>query len=222
MPICNTPLPGKNPVRAGLILAVVVALAVSTLLAWPTTAAAQINRCQRPDGTMAYTDHRCSDIGAVPRLPRSRKTTSGTGRVYRGGCPRNVQDLVYEMTTAIDARDANRLASLYHWVGVSSRGAVAVMDRLDAVGQRPLVDIVMVVPEPAPLPAPLRPGLEPVSTATTAPATAVTAKPGPRPPASREPKPVALRVVQTLANTATPSETVFGLHRYFGCVWITR
>jgi len=31
---------------------------------------------------------------------------------------------------------------------------------------------------------------------------------------------VALRVEQTLANGSTPSRSVFGLHRHFGCWWI--
>ena len=35
-----------------------------------------------------------------------------------------------------------------------------------------------------------------------------------------QPRPVAVRVVQTLDNRTTPSETVFRLHRYFGCLWI--
>jgi hypothetical protein len=32
--------------------------------------------------------------------------------------------------------------------------------------------------------------------------------------------PVALRVEQTVGNSATPARTVFGLTHYFGCWWV--
>src|SRR5690606_11719860 len=43
----------------------------------------------------------------------------------------------------------------------------------------------------------------------------------PVPAPRRQPRPVALRVEQTLAGSATPSRTVFGLRRNFGCLWIS-
>ncbi|MGQ4661549.1 hypothetical protein [Lysobacter sp. F6437] len=193
---------------------VLVALGLSCALAWPPHAAAQVNRCEHTDGTIAYTDHRCRDIGAVERLPSPDRI--GSHRTYRGGCARNVQDLLFEMTTAIDGGDANRLASVYHWAGMSSRGATAVMDRLATVVRRPLVDIVPVVPEPQPPPLP-------VFTRTVGDAGVVeVAEVGERyyPSTVTDARPVALRVVQTLGNGVTPSETVFGLHRHFGCLWI--
>jgi hypothetical protein len=39
--------------------------------------------------------------------------------------------------------------------------------------------------------------------------------------APRRPRPVGLRLEQTLGNTATPARTVFGLRRQYGCFWIT-
>ncbi|MGY0799267.1 hypothetical protein ACW7G0_09470 [Lysobacter sp. A286] len=204
----QTLLPPGLSRRGGL-----VALGLLCALAWSPHAAAQVNRCQHSDGTVAYTDHRCSDIGAVERAPSPAR--GGSRRIYRGGCARNVQDLMFEMTTAIDGGDANRLASVYHWAGMSSRGATAVMTRFAAVVSRPLVDIVPVVPEPEPLPVFTRTVGEPgaaevveVVSERYYPSTVMDAKP------------VALRVVQTLENGVTPSETVFGLHRYFGCLWI--
>ena len=102
------------------------------------------------------------------------------------------------MTAAIDARDANRLAGVYHWVGISGSTSAGLMQRLDAIAQRPLVDIV-----------PVTPGMDGEDAAyypTTIPA--------------RQPQ-VALRVEQTLANGSTPSSTTFGLRRHFDCWWIT-
>lgn len=161
-------------------------------------ARAQVHRCTMPDGTAVYTDRACAALGASAQQPRTALGVGGV-RLYRGGCARNLQDLVYEMTTAIDAGDVNRLAGVYHWVGVSSGSAVALMDRLDAVVRRPLVDIVPVAAHAPDDPA----------GSDLFPQTVV-----------RRP-PVGLRVEQTLANGSTPSRTVFGLRRYLDCWWIT-
>jgi hypothetical protein len=173
-------------------------LALSLLAAaWPTGAEAQVRRCVQPDGDVAYTDHQCAEIGAVER--EAEHGAAGVGRLYRGGCPRTVQDLLLEMTQAIGARDVNHLASLYHWAGMSSGAANAVMDQLDALVQQPLVDIVPVMP----------------------PSSAALAAYGSMAPAGGYGStPVAVRIEQTLADSVTPSRTVFGLHRYFGCLWI--
>ena len=109
----------------------------------PAPAAAQVTRCERPDGSAAFTDRGCAAVGAVERAAGGDRPGR---RMYRGGCARNVQDLLFEMTSAIDSRDANRLAGVYHWTGMSSRGAVTVMSQLDDVVNKPLVDIVPVLP----------------------------------------------------------------------------
>lgn len=177
------------------LLVVVVSL---LLLFCASPVQAQVRRCTASDGSTVYTDRKCMDIGASERLPR--ESAAGTGmRLYRHGCARNLQDLAYEITTAIDARDANRLAGVYHWVGVSSSGAAALMRRLDAIANRPLVDIVPVAVRSA----------ESDIERTYYPSTIPQRRP-----------PVALRVEQTLANGSTPSRTVFGLQRHFNCWWI--
>ncbi len=173
----------------------------------PNTAQAQVRRCAGADGTLVFTDRKCEDVGATERLPRDA-TLPGAGRGYRGGCSRNLQDLIYEMTAAIDSRDVNRLASLYHWVGMSSRGSYGVMGRLDGIAQRPLVDIV---------------ALQPIRriVVQSDDGTRSSVDPGYYPQASANRTPVALRVEQTLANGITPSRTVFGLRRHLGCWWVT-
>ena len=145
---------------------------------------------------------------------------AGRHRIYRGGCTRNLQDLLFEMTTAIDGGDANRLASVYHWAGMSSRGATAVMKRLDVVVGRPLVDIVPVIPELAPPPTRTPVVIGPDKVQSTV-AVVDTAAERYYPSTVTETRPVAVRVVQTLGNGVTPSDTVFGLHRYYGCLWLT-
>ena len=168
---------------------------------WSGRSHAQVHRCTLPDGTALYTDRACATVGAADRVPRTGLGAGGV-RLHRGGCARNLQDLVFEMTTAIDANDVNRLAGVYDWVGASSSSAATLMDWLDLVARRPLVDIV---PVSASVPASDGNGVVP----DLYPQTTV-----------RRP-PVALRVEQTLANGSTPSRTVFGLRRYLGCWWIT-
>lgn len=222
MPYRNARMFHPHVAPAGLALAAVAALALVSLLAWPVPVAAEVSRCERGDGSTAFTDRRCAEIGAVER--QAPRDPAGSHRFYRGGCARNVQDLVFEMSTAIDARDANRLASVYHWAGMSSRTATPVMTRLDALVQRPLVDIVPVLPAPpaATLATWSGPGPGVDSGFDAADAIGGPAVPvaGYQYPSTVGHDPVALRVVQTLDNGSTPSETVFDLHRHFGCVWI--
>jgi hypothetical protein len=171
-------------------------LALTAAWSWPFPAAAQVRRCAGPDGTSIYTDRKCADIGAIDRLPRA--TGAGAARLYRTGCSRNLQDLVFEITTAIDSRDVNRLAGVYHWVGMSSRTGYSVMRRLDAIAKRPLVDIIPI-----------------------APASTEGVDGDYYPQAVVRRAPTGLRLEQTLANGSTPSRTVLGLRRHLGCWWVS-
>lgn len=167
-------------------------LALSAL--WAMPAHAQVRRCTGADGTAIYTDRRCADVGASDRVPHA--TPGGPARFYRGGCARNLLDLVYELTAAVDSRDVNRVAGLYHWVGMSSSGAMAVMDRLDLIARRPLVDVVPVYPASA------------------------DGEGDYYPQATVRRAPIGLRLEQTLSNGSTPSRTMLGLRRYLGCWWV--
>ena len=177
-----------------------VLFAALVLSAWlpAAPAPAQIRHCVTPEGQEVYTDRRCADIGAVERRPRPTGDTHVAMRLYRGGCARTVQDLVFEMTTAIDSGDVNRLAALYHWPGMSASGATATMQRLEAIVQRPLVDVATVVP----------PGPD-GEDGSYYPHTATTGQ-----------APVGVRLQQVLDNGATPSQTVFGLRRHLDCWWV--
>ncbi|MFC3550908.1 hypothetical protein ACFOLC_07735 [Lysobacter cavernae] len=181
-------------------------LVLSLALAGAPPGYAQVHRCTGADGNEVFTDRQCTDIGGVEQL--SRAPAVAGARAARGGCARNLQDLMFEMTSAIDARDANRLAGVYHWTGMSGSGAYAVLTRLDALVQRPLVDIVPVLPDVA------------AAAAGDAGVDAPAIDGDYYPQASVRQSPVALRVEQTLANGSTPSRTVFGLQKHFGCWWI--
>lgn len=174
---------------------------------WSGAADAQVRRCATVDGQTLYTDRRCEDLGAVERLQRD---ASGGGHhlPYRGGCTRQLQDLIFEVGSAIDAHDANRLAGVYHWPGLSSRSGYAVVGRLEAIARRPLVDIRALRPAPR----------EPEADGGDS----TTRLDGDYYPqlASRRP-PTALRIEQTLSDGVTPSRTTFGLRRHLGCWWIS-
>ncbi|HEY5850526.1 MAG TPA: hypothetical protein VIT62_07150 [Lysobacter sp.] len=158
-----------------------------------------------------FTDRACPDVGAVEQPPQAPPTAGAKAR--SGGCARNLRQLVQEINGAFDARDANRLAGVYHWAGMSGSTAYAVLARLDALVQLPLVDIVPVIPA-EPLDAPID---APMADSDAVPIS----MDGSEPPAPRPRRaPVALRVEQTQANGITPARTVFGLQKHFGCWWI--
>jgi hypothetical protein len=180
-------------------------LLMSVLLvaaAWQPVAA-QVRKCTTPEGMDIFTDRQCPDVGAVEQPPKPAPVTGS--RAHAGGCARSLRDLVQELNGAFDARDANRLAGVYNWNGMSGSAAYAALERLDALVQRPLVGIYPVMPA------------EPADTSTETSFSEDGTEPAP--PRPRQ-APVALRVEQTLANGSTPSRTVFGLQKYFGCWWI--
>ncbi len=189
---------------------VLMLLTLSALSVFIEAAPAQqggVRRCTMVDGTTLYTDKACADLGAVPRLPRTSDSGSRLN-LYRGGCSRTLSDLVYQITSAINAEDVNRLAGVYEWSGASNASAHRTLNRLEAIVKRPLVDIVAVRPAPPPL-LDEEGRLVDYNSDGYYPRTTV------------RQRPVGLRLEQTLANGATPSRTVFGLRRNYNCFWIT-
>lgn len=174
----------------------IVVCAVFVWALWPIDADAQVRRCVAPTGGVIYTDRRCEDIGAIERAAPERPT--GVRRSVATTCARSVQDLVYEVTSAFDAQDPNRLASVYHWVGVSNRNGYRMMERFSTMVKRPLVDVV-----------PVTRGGDTFGTTGTLE--------GPPPTPIRL---VGLRIEQTLGNSVTPVRTTFGLQKHVGCWWL--
>lgn len=185
-------------------------LLAATLLGVVAPAQAQkVQRCATASGETVYTDKRCEDIGAIDRLPRVAPAgAAGTSGLYRSGCSRTLGDLVYQITAAIDAKDVNRLASVYQWSGISNASANSILNRLEAIVERPLVDIVPVRPRPPPI-------VDESGTVIDANAD------GYYPQTATRPRPIGLRLEQTLRNGSTPSTTVFGLRRSYNCFWIS-
>ncbi len=175
----------------------------------PSPAHAQkVRRCTSIGGEAVYTDRRCEDIGAMDRLPRAAPAGASGSSLYRSGCSRTLSDLVHQITAAIDNKDVNRLASIYQWTGVSNASANRILDRLEAIVQRPLVDIVPIRPQPPPIMDESGVVIDENSD-------------GYYPQTTIRQRPVGLRLEQTLANGSTPSQTVFGLRRSYNCFWIS-
>lgn len=171
--------------------------------------AQKVQRCVTAEGATIYTDKRCEDIGAIDRLPRdSASGSAGSWNLYRGGCSRTLSDLVHQITSAINSGDVNRLASIYQWNGTSNATAHRVLNKLEAIVKRPLVDIV-----------PVRPAPPPIYDETGAMVDANAD--GYYPQTTVRQRPIGLRLEQTLANGSTPSRTVLGLRRNYNCFWIT-
>lgn len=180
-----------------IVTAAALAVLVMLACAWSSPVRAEVNRCVLPSGEHVYTDRRCDDVGAIQRRSRTNTPNTAASRLYHGDCAHSLRDLSWQMANAIDSRDVNALAALYHWPGMSTSRANATMRRLDAIVQRPLVDIVTVFAD------------RPVTSELH------------RPTALDEARiATGLRVRQTLANTTTPSQTEFGLRRHMSCWWL--
>jgi len=177
---------------------------------WAQAQAQRVNRCTTAQGETVFTDRSCDALGATARMPPRAASVGNTG-IYRAGCARRLSELTGQIRDAVSLQDVNRLSSIYLWGNVSNASANQIIGRLESVVQRPLLDIAPVYPEVpmAPPPVPVNPN-----------ATLVEAVEAAAPPAAR-PRPIGLRLEQTLGSTATPARTVFGLRRQYGCFWIT-
>lgn len=215
------------PAVLRLSLAACVSFAALALPAPPAPAqTSPLNRCVDARGDTVYTDRRCDEIGAQPRGIRS--PTGATLSTRRMACARTLRDLVHEISAAIDQRNVNRLGAVYHWVGHDDASASRVYDRLQAIVDRPLVDIAPlrasppVEPPPSDSPprpdAPVPPPEAPAAIAATTPDEGQDAVAPPRPVRRA---PYGLRLQQTLRNGSTPSRTDLRLQRHFDCWWIT-
>ncbi|WP_369976883.1 DUF4124 domain-containing protein [Xanthomonas bundabergensis] len=194
-------------------------------------AAQKVNRCTGADGATVFSDRRCEDLGAIDRLPpraAPSAASEGASGLYRPQCVRRLSELAQQIRTAVDARDVNRLSTLYWWNGVSDDAARRILDRLDAIVQRPLVAIVPVTPEPASYPPAVPAAADALATAeqrtsSTTPATAQASTEAPLGDSATPPRARAtgLRLEQTFGGSATPTSTVLGLRRQYNCFWIS-
>lgn len=153
----------NKPLLATFLLILAVALAP---LQRPAQAATGIQRCETRNGQLVYTDKPCAAFGAtavpmsgelltriahdmatadadfdIARPDASQTTSIGSGRrSAAGGCARTPTQLAMDLQAAVMLGDVNRIAESYHWVGLSHRSAMRIMDRLQQLQQRGVVD----------------------------------------------------------------------------------
>ncbi|WP_425510445.1 hypothetical protein [Xanthomonas euroxanthea] len=176
--------------------------------------AQEIRRCVTADGQTMFTDRRCEDVGAAARPPPATRA-QGTIGLSGYGCPRRLSELVSLLQLAVDSRDVNRLSSLYLWSGQSDAAASQVLSRLEAIVQRPLLDIVPMYPQRDP------PTWQAdADTSAAAPSLDGSATDTPLPAPPGRPRPWGLRLEQNLAS-GTPARSVLRLRRQYNCFWVT-
>lgn len=139
---------------------------LAAMLAAPAAhAVGGLHRCQTGDGESVYTDTACAVLGARPApmppelLSRlaSDAYASGNPELFRsnqwisnvpkrrpaaGGCARNVGQLSLDLLGAFAMGDVNRIAESFHWPGLAHQQAHAVMQRLQWLARKPLVDAI--------------------------------------------------------------------------------
>lgn len=119
-------------------------------------------------------------------------------------CIASLREFAFELSSAVEAGDVNRLAALYRWRGTPTRAGYDTMARLQAIVARPLLQVTPVYPQVADIP----------------PGAALLAEPDPTGLLRRGP-PAGLRLDQTLDDGTTPAPTTFWLRRDLGCWWVT-
>jgi hypothetical protein len=146
----------------------ILLLSTAWLAAPAATASTHVSRCVTADGGSTYTDGSCRAIGATPvpmsanlmrALAREGALGGGDGfrpqpgtpaataprasdrkRLGEGTCPRTPAQLASALRDSLGDGEVNRLASLYDWGGMGKRQAQAVLDRLERMSERPLID----------------------------------------------------------------------------------
>lgn len=131
--------------RSACFLALLLALSVCS-----GDAQAVVRRCIGADGSTIYTDKRCEQLDAQdatpaagpagagvqtpvsPANPQAEPPLSSYGLASQD-CARTPETLLFMVRNALESRDINGLAGLYHWPGMGKWSARAVMDRLETL-----------------------------------------------------------------------------------------
>lgn len=191
-----------------LVPALLVLLPLSLLAPAADGAANGIHRCEGADGVSIYTDQPCATMDAVERnlAPPSSPARDGVrlgaapgdGGLLRTDCARRTDTLLFDLRRAIESRDVNRVAGLYHWPG--ARSARGVMDRLQRLADLPLAAVDLEFPESAP----------------------VRDTPEAFPPGTPVEDPIGVRVQSWLPGQVTPGPAQsLRLVRHSGCWWVS-
>lgn len=86
-----------------------------------------------PSSAMSPGGFADADVPLDTGIAVSRRSASG-------GCARTQTQLAMDLRGALTLGDVNRVAESYHWTGMSSRQADRVMDRLQQMTGKPVID----------------------------------------------------------------------------------
>lgn len=195
----------------------IVAVVLLAALAMPVShAQSGIRRCVSSDGQLIFTDRACGDVQAVESIAPDNAPGTGVARVaIVRSCARKPEDLLFEVRSALEAQDVNRLASSYLWTGMGTREGYSLLNRLSTFSARPLVDVQLIssVPE---FDSTAPEFLPPDNSAAQSLAEDMPAPPEPPP---REPD--LIRIDQMHSDKDAASETsYFRIVPAAGCLWI--
>jgi hypothetical protein len=170
--------------------------------------AQDVRRCLQSDGTVVVTDGVCA-ADATEKASVAEPILRTPGLPKRAGipappaCNAGAVDLQYSVRTAIDMRDINQLAKHYHWPGVTDAQAETLMDRLEKLLLKPVLDIQLLYSQVAPEPGLDYRSPDEVDIELSA----------------RTPYGLKITQYQSSANDTLQS-TTFRLQRHFNCWWI--
>lgn len=178
--------------------------------------AQDLRRCQLDDGSIVYTDRQCEtgQTESATSIPNTASARSGVRAMAPPpACSTSTSDLLYNVRIAIDSHDVNLLARSYHWPGLGDAQVESVLNRLDALVQRPLVDIRLLYPESA--------STSGNGISDTDPAVMESDLGSDDPTVNSTPAPYGLKLQQYASSTSNEIlGTRFGLQRHFNCWWI--
>jgi hypothetical protein len=150
--------------------AALVIAAAALPAAAPVHASSNLQRCIAADGSEMYTDQACGRLGAdalpLPRelmarivedraterrhdpllgtVDASRPLDIGTIPAGRrspdSGCAKDPTQLAADLRGALALGDVNRVAESYHWAGMSAKAGRPVMDRLQDLSTKEILD----------------------------------------------------------------------------------
>jgi hypothetical protein len=147
--------------------ALMLVFVASCLYSGAMPATTNVSQCATADGTSIYTDTSCRLIGAratpmpetlVKKLvrestlsgtttadspTRQRPRTAGRSALHRvetDQCPKTPGQLAAALRTSLAGGDVNRLAAVYDWNGMTDKQARSVLQRLEKMSDRPLID----------------------------------------------------------------------------------
>lgn len=194
--------------------------------------AQDINRCTGADGSAVFTDRDCRSIDALPANPPPGRSTERSDLIISEGfkthCPQRLSQLVARIEDAIHGNNVNQLSSLYWWSGQNNADASRLLERLESLASRPLVEIAPVYPAARPDPGWSGDATEsPVGRMADIAVDAWQESQrhnesplAPIAPAPARQRPIGLRVSQWLPNSSSSVSNVLYLRREHGCFWV--